>query len=256
MDDRAVKSEIAENWNEKAAYYDTHVSHGIQTEEEKLLWMDAFQSVLPSRENLSILDVGCGTGVMGMVLSEMGHNVTGIDLSEEMMSVGRKKAALTHLSMIFHHGDAEHPPFAENTFDVVINRHLLWTLPHLNTALASWYRVLKPKGVVIVIDGVWDDGSVISAVRRKTSFVFSRIFELHPHGEKGYRTEICNVLPNRGGVPASEVRLCLEIVGFSGISVLSLDDIYMNQRQRLNWYQKINPVPSYYLVSGKKGGGV
>ncbi|MDR0438838.1 MAG: class I SAM-dependent methyltransferase [Methanocalculaceae archaeon] len=254
MDDRAVKSEIAENWNEKAEYYDTHVSHGIQTREETLLWMNALQSVLPPKDNLSILDVGCGTGVMGMVLAEMGHTVTGIDISEEMMNIGRKKAMFAHLSMIFHHGDAEHPPFMDNTFDVVINRHLLWTLPHLNNAIASWYRVLKPTGVVMVIDGVWDDGSVLSDVRRKMSFAFSRMFELHPHGEKGYSTEICNVLPNRGGVPASEVHRYLEIAGFSEVSVLNLDNICVSQRQRLNWYQRINPSPSYYLVSGWKGG--
>ncbi len=252
MDDKTVKSEIAESWNEEAAYYDTHVSHGIQTEEEKLLWMNAFQTVLPPGDSLSILDVGCGTGAMGLILAEMGHTVTGIDLSEGMMDIGRKKAESAHLPMTFQPGDAEHPPFAEHTFDAVINRHLLWTLPHPDTALAGWYQMLKPDGVVMVIDGVWDDGSALSAVRRGTSSAFSRILELHPHGDKGYSPEIREVLPNRGGVPEAEARKYLENAGFAGISVMSLDSIRINQRQRLNWYQKINSVSPYYLISGRK----
>ncbi|MCZ9313526.1 MAG: class I SAM-dependent methyltransferase [Methanocorpusculum sp.] len=252
MDDKAVKSEIAESWNEEAAYYDTHVSHGIQTEEERLLWMNAFQTVLPPGDSLSILDVGCGTGAMGLILAEMGHAVTGIDLSEGMMGIGRKKAETVHLPMTFQSGDAEHPPFAENTFDVVINRHLLWTLPHPDTALANWYQVLKPEGVVVVIDGVWDDGSVISAVRRRTSSVFARILEPHPHGEKGYSTKVCDALPNRGGVPEAEARRYMENTGFVGISILNLDHIRVNQRQRLKWYQKINPISPYYLMAGRK----
>jgi len=253
MDDNTMKSHIAQTWNAEAGYYDTHVSHGIQTDEEKKLWMDVFQNVLPEGDHLSILDVGCGTGAMGLILAEMGHTISGIDLSEGMMSVGRKKAKAAGLSMTFQNGDAEDPPFSENAFDAVINRHLLWTLPHPETALASWYRVLKPGGVVMVIDGVWDDGFPFSAARRRTSAALARIFEPHPHGEEGYAEEVRDALPNRGGVPAETSRTYLKAAGFSGISVLSLDNIRKDQRNRLRWYQKINPISTYYLISGRKG---
>jgi len=107
MDDNAMKSHIAQTWSAEAGYYDNHVSHGVQTDEEKKLWMDVFQNVLPEGDHLSILDVGCGTGAMGLILAEMGHSVTGIDLSEGMMEVGRKKNADRGLSMIFLEGDAK-----------------------------------------------------------------------------------------------------------------------------------------------------
>ena len=252
MDDNAMKSHIAQTWNAEAGYYDTHVSHGVQTDEEKKLWMEVFSTLLPG-DALHVLDVGCGTGAMGLILAEMGHTVTGIDLSEGMMSVGRTKAKAAGLSMTFQDGDAEDPPFSENAFDAVINRHLLWTLPHPDTALAGWCRVLKPGGVVMVIDGVWDDGSLLSAARRRTSAAFARILEPHPHGEKGYAEEVRDALPNKGGVPAETSRTYLEAAGFSGISVLSLDKIRENQRSRLRWYQKINPISPYYLISGRKG---
>ncbi|PKM75442.1 MAG: class I SAM-dependent methyltransferase, partial [Firmicutes bacterium HGW-Firmicutes-17] len=43
----------------------------------------------------------------------------------------------------------------DNSYDVVINRHLVWTLPHPKKAIAEWVRVLKPGGRLIIIDGDW-----------------------------------------------------------------------------------------------------
>ena len=250
MDDSAIKSEIAEIWNDESVFYDTHVSHGVQTVEEKNLWIAAFQHVLPAGQHLRVLDVGCGTGAMGLILAEMGHDVSGIDLSEGMMTVGRKKAETAGLSMTFGTGDAETPPFPDGSFDVVINRHLLWTLPHPDAALLNWYRVLKPDGVVMIVDGVWNDGKCISQMRRDLSAGLSRIIESHPHGEKGYSSDLRNALPNNGGVPESTARQYLEQAGFTRIEVQSLADIREDQRRRLKWYQKINPVSTYYLISG------
>ena len=253
MDNNKIKSEIAESWNEESAFYDSYVSHGVQTEDEKKLWKDAFAASLPQSSPLRILDVGCGTGAMGLILAEMGHTIVGLDLSKGMMNVGREKARKFNLPMSFREGDAENPPFEDNSFDAVINRHLLWTLPHPETALAGWYRVLKPGGVVMVIDGVWDDGKKSTAVRRGIGESFSRLFESHPHGDKGYAAEVCDALPNRKGVPEEKTRRYLEEAGFTGLSAQTLENIRKNQRRRLKWYQKISPAGSYYLLSGIKG---
>ncbi len=48
------------------------------------------------------------------------------------------------LSIDFQTGDAEHLPFEANTFDVVVSRNLVWTLPAPETAMREWHRVLKP----------------------------------------------------------------------------------------------------------------
>lgn len=253
MDDNALKSHIAQTWSAEAGYYDTHVSHGIQTDDEKKLWIETFSVHLPG-DALHILDVGCGTGAMGLILAEMGHTVSGIDLSEGMMAIGRKKAEERNLPMKFLAGDAERPPFEPETFDVVINRHLLWTLPHPDAALAGWHRVLKPRGVVMVIDGVWDDGSFGAKIRRRVSSGIARIVETHPHGEKGYSDEVRAALPNRGGAPEGIARRHLADAGFQHIMVQDLACIRENQRERLKWYQKINPRGSYYLISGTRHG--
>lgn len=252
MDDKPIKSEIAQSWDNESLYYDECVGHGVKTIEEKQLWKEAFLSVLPEKKQLSVLDVGCGTGAMGLILSEMGHDVTGIDLSEKMMEIGKEKSGKHGLAMKFLTGDAEYPPFAEDSFDVVINRHLLWTLPNPGTALANWYRVLKPEGILMVIDGVWNDGTLVTQICRNLSSTIADIFEPHRHGEKGYSDEIKKILPNSGGVPDQTAQNYFSDVGFVDISIMDLMNIRENQRAHLLWYQKLAAGKNYYLISGKK----
>ena len=47
------------------------------------------------------------------------------------------------------------PPFGPGSFDAVTNRHLLWTLTDPATALRNWHALLRPGGVLVVIDGIW-----------------------------------------------------------------------------------------------------
>lgn len=252
MNEKNVKSEIEETWTAESQYYDGYVSHGIQTEEEKALWTETFNSVLPEGQKLHVLDVGCGTGAMGLLLAEMGHYVSGIDLSEGMMAVGRKKAHDLGCNMVFEIGDAENPSFEMDSFDAVVNRHLLWTLLHPDTALESWYRVLKPEGTLLIIDGQWDDGSVLSGFRKKLSTWLTPILEEHPHGKHGYSEEMKKALPNVNGVSAEAAHAYLEKAGFTNIAIHDLSQIRDDQRSRQKWYENIRPKGTYYLISGTK----
>ncbi|MCZ0860954.1 class I SAM-dependent methyltransferase [Methanocorpusculum sp. MG] len=250
MEDSEIKQGIIRKWDTSADQYDLHVSHGVKTEEEKQLWMDAFRTALP-QGTLRILDVGCGTGAMGLILAEMGHEVLGIDLSEGMMDVGRKKNEKCGLSMIFQKGDAEHPPFADDSFDVVVNRHLLWTLPHPDTALASWKRIIHPGGRIIVIDGVWDDGKTTTKIRREVSNSLGKIFDPLP-APAPYTAEVSSALPNLGGVPEYAARRYFADAGLADVTLENLMHIRDLQRKQLNWYQKISHHWCYYLISGTK----
>lgn len=251
MEDNTMKSEIAERWTAGSAEYDRHVSHGIHRSEEKDAWIAVLGGVLPQGA-LRILDVGCGTGAMGLLLAEMGHTVTGIDLSDGMMAVGREKARAANLPMTFQEGDAENPPFADETFDVVINRHLLWTLPHPMAAFENWCRVLKPLGTLVVIDGLWDDRSSISAIRRKLSMSIAKRMEEHPHGSHEYSAALRSTLPNIGGMPGVKVEELFRNGGFSAVRTRNLDAILAIQRKDMAWYAKIAPQSPYYLISGTK----
>lgn len=151
-----AKDVITERWDRSSKTYDSRPGHGIQSEREKEAWMSLLNRTL-GNEPLNVLDVGCGTGVITLVLSEMGHNVTGIDLSKEMLKRAKDKAHKQKLRAEFRLGDAENLSFEDGSFDAVINRHLLWTLLNPERAVAEWKRVLKPGGKLIIIDGSGDN---------------------------------------------------------------------------------------------------
>jgi ubiquinone/menaquinone biosynthesis C-methylase UbiE len=147
-----AKDVITRRWDRSSKTYDSRPGHGIQSEREKEAWKSLLNKAL-GVETLDILDVGCGTGVISLVLSEMGHNVIGVDLSEEMLKRAKEKAHNQKLRAEFQIDDAENLSFENESFDAVINRHLLWTLLNPERAVTEWKRVLKPGGKLIIIDG-------------------------------------------------------------------------------------------------------
>ena len=149
-----VKKMVKERWNRRADTFERSPGHGIHSKKEKDAWVNLFKRVLGD-EKLEILDVGTGTGVIALLLAELGHRVIGVDIAEQMIDQARKKAKNLNLPVNFQTGDAEELPFANNSFDVVINRHVVWSLPNPEKAMAEWKRVLRSGGKLIIIDSNW-----------------------------------------------------------------------------------------------------
>jgi len=104
-----------------------------------------------------VLDVGCGPGRLTLAAQTWaapGGEAHGVDPSPEMIAVARRNAAKRGLGAQFQLGVAEALPFADATFDVVLNRLMLHHLPGDLKArgLAEMRRVLKPGGVCLVVD--------------------------------------------------------------------------------------------------------
>lgn len=105
-----------------------------------------------------MLDVGCGTGSLSLLLAEHGHRVTGVDLSPNMVERARRKLAGYGVTVLL--GDASDPPVSGQRFDVVLCRHLLWTLPSPAAALRRWLGVLRPGGHLVLVEGRWGEPPV------------------------------------------------------------------------------------------------
>ena len=95
-----------------------------------------------------VLDVACGTGDMMVELVRWGCDVTGVDLSEEMMSIARLKVKDARLM----EADAEHLPFDDNTFDAVTCAFGVRNFVHLEQGLAEMLRVLRPGGTMVILE--------------------------------------------------------------------------------------------------------
>lgn len=151
-----VKSAVAAHWNRRAPGFDSDFGHSIATEDERTAWDRIFALITDGRLGLDALDVGCGTGFLSFELAARGHRVTGIDFAAAMLDEARRKTSLSNVPVRFEQGDAEHLPFADRSFDLVVCRHVLWTLPHPEAAVAEWVRVLRPGGRLVVLDSKFD----------------------------------------------------------------------------------------------------
>lgn len=94
------------------------------------------------------LDVACGTGRHSEYLAGLGHEVTGVDTSLEMLAKARAKVQ----GGDFHEADLHDLPFADDRFDVVVCALALTHVPDLAQALAELVRVLRPGGHLVVSD--------------------------------------------------------------------------------------------------------
>lgn len=149
-----VKKDIASHWDRRSRWFDGE--QGLRTERQENAWRDLLHSEL-GEPSVRALDVGTGTGVLAILLAELGHRSTGCELSPRMLEVAKRNAQVRGAEVTWELGDAENLSQADGTFDLVVNRNVLWTLPDPLRALSEWHRVLVPGGRLLVIDGDWFD---------------------------------------------------------------------------------------------------
>lgn len=145
---------IAAYWNAAAPDFDAEPDHGLRSPETRAAWAELLTGRLPAHP-ADVLDVGCGTGSLSLLTAEAGHRVTGVDLSSRMIEQARAKFAAAGLAGRFLVGDAAVPPTGDERFDVLLCRHLVWTLPDPCAALREWTGRLRPGGTLILVEGRW-----------------------------------------------------------------------------------------------------
>lgn len=126
-------------------------------------WQGALAGVLP-HPPAEILDVATGTGYVALAAAALGHHVTAIDLSPQMLEELTAHAAARGLSVAALLGDAVTPDFPPASFGVVTSRHLLWTLREPAKAMTNWRKLLCPGGRLVAVDGFWFTGQDESGV--------------------------------------------------------------------------------------------
>jgi ubiquinone/menaquinone biosynthesis C-methylase UbiE len=214
-----VKQQVAAHWGRRAAHFDEDFGHSIRTAAERSAWNRIFDLVVVRRSGLDVLDAGCGTGFLSLELASRGHRVTGVDFAPAMLAEARRKAAEQGASIRFEEGDAEQLPFTAGSFDLVVSRHVLWTLPHPEAAIDEWVRVLRPGGRLAVIDGQFDPNfSVHQNENARTSNEYAVI------GDR---------LPFLGGRPREEIEALLRAHGLMDVGSDPVLDLVEAQADRM-----------------------
>lgn len=105
------------------------------------------------KENLCVLDVGCGTGWLAIQLHQLVANskICGIDISEQMINIAKyNSSSLSNID--FKVGDAENIDYPDKTFDYVTCIHSFRHYPNPLIVLKEFSRVLKDGGKLLLLE--------------------------------------------------------------------------------------------------------
>jgi SAM-dependent methyltransferase len=123
----AVTEETREFWDAQAANFDEQPDQGLRDPAVRSAWANVLLPLMPAVP-ASVVDLGCGTGSLAVLLAQAGYEVHGLDLSGRMVAA-EAKADVAGVRVEFRQGDASVPPYPSASCDVVLARHVLWALP-------------------------------------------------------------------------------------------------------------------------------
>ncbi len=147
------KEQVAEMFNNIAGRYD-FLNHFLSMGIDKG-WRKKAIAEVAQIKPASILDVATGTGDMSIAAAALNPTkITGLDIADQMLEVGRKKIKDQDLQHIItlQTGDSESMPFATGSYDAVMCAYGVRNFEHLEEGLKEMYRVLRPAGKVVILE--------------------------------------------------------------------------------------------------------
>ncbi len=151
--------------------FDRAVEYYDQTrampEERHRAFVDALVRETGISENSRVLEIGIGTGRIGMSVAEHVRRLFGIDLSLEMMGVLRRKLTDTNLNISIAQADAGKLPFADETFDVAYAVHVYHLVAGWQNAMRDARRIIKRGGYFVVSFHKREEDSPTARIRKE-----------------------------------------------------------------------------------------
>jgi demethylmenaquinone methyltransferase/2-methoxy-6-polyprenyl-1,4-benzoquinol methylase len=147
------KEQVARMFDNISGRYD-FLNHFLSMGIDKA-WRKKAVRLLESYNPKVILDVATGTGDFALQsLTLNPEKIIGVDISEGMLEVGRKKVSDRGLSKIIemHSGDSENLPFSDNNFDAVTVGFGVRNFENLSKGLLEINRVMKPGALLVVLE--------------------------------------------------------------------------------------------------------
>ncbi len=171
------KEQVTQMFDHIAPRYD-FLNHFLSAHMDKI-WRRKTVNQLRERQLDKVLDVATGTGDLAIVLYQhlQPNHITGIDISDGMLNIGRQKITQKKLTQKISllHGDSENIPFESNSFDAVTCAFGVRNFENLETGLQEMYRALKPGGKAVILEFSMPRNKIFRNLYR---FYFFRILPL------------------------------------------------------------------------------
>ena len=147
------KEQVAEMFNNISKRYDL-LNHLLSLNIDKG-WRKKVVAMVRAEQPSLVLDVATGTADLAIALAKGTQaDITGADISEGMLDVGRGKVSKQGLAskVVLELGDSEQLPYPDNTFDAVTVAFGVRNFQNLHNGLSDMRRVLKPGGLLVVLE--------------------------------------------------------------------------------------------------------
>ena len=156
------KQHIGQLFDRIAGTYDG-LNHGLSLSIDKLWRRKTVRCMRPAKH---VLDVAIGTADLTIEMLRRGkaQQVTGLDLSDKMMEIGKRKTERLNANVEFVHGNAQQMPFENEIFDAVTCAFGCRNFQNLDEGLREMYRVLRPGGQVVILEFSYPSNVLVRAL--------------------------------------------------------------------------------------------
>ncbi|WHZ37846.1 class I SAM-dependent methyltransferase [Sagittula sp. MA-2] len=243
---RDIRDEIRDYWSDRAATFDNDPGHKIEDGAEMAAWEALFRKHLGPARGRRLLDLASGTGEISRLCKGLGFEVTGLDWAEPMLERARMKLP----DVTFLQADAERTMLPSGSMDVIVTRHLVWTLVDPASAFAEWHRVLAPGGTLLLVDGDFVTRGLLARFLLRGRTV--------DRGRMDRHQRILQRVHFSQGARASSVSDLLAEAGFTDLRTdKRLGRIHRAQRSNLGWRKSLLRLSEHrYLIRATKPEGI
>jgi len=120
----------------------------------------AIISIIPITKNMTVIDFGCGTGLLTMKLQPIVKSITGVDNSPGMLAMLQKKIADHGLNNVLtQHVDFEKDQHIVGQYDLIVSSMVLHHIPNTVELFKEWLELLRPNGQICFADLDTEDGT-------------------------------------------------------------------------------------------------
>lgn len=236
--------DIRAYWDEDSATYDDSPQHRPTDPAVLAAWTASLEAALPPPP-AQVLDCGAGTGFLSLIAARLGHQVTALDLSSGMLDRLRSRASAEGLDVETVVSPATRPP--GGVFDVVVERHLLWTLPDPEAALAAW-RAAAPSGRLVLVESLWGDVDPLEQIRGAARRLVHRLQRTPPEHHADYGPDLRRTLPLGSGTHPGVLATMVTEAGWRAPRLSRLRDVEWAERISLPLPERLVGVTPRFTV--------